>query len=390
MNPSSELPAALRDIYLRLHSEAMNGGSEEIPPQPDIPVSNYLDPARWQQERDVLFRKYPLIAAHGSRIAAGESLALDLAGLPVVLTRDDQGEVRAFLNVCRHRGMRLLEPGEARPCKALVCPYHGWTYQLDGSLRHVLHPEFFPELDTGALGLRQLPCAERHGLVWVLPDADGRLDIDNWLGSLGVDFDWLGVSRDRCWRHDETMRAANWKLIIDAFLESYHIRVLHRNTVYPFFLDATALADRIGPHTRSAVARRGIVDHPQPPDEEKPLRDLCSYSHFVFPNAILVFHPDYTSLITVWPDALDQLGWRHTMLVPPDCMDESWRDHWDKSLALIDDGVFQAEDLYAAEGIQIGLASGANDRLRLGAREYLVAEFHRHVEQALTGQPFSE
>ena len=386
---AGDLPSAMARLFDELAEAARGQMPQQTESLPDIPVTNYLDPERWEAERDVLFRRYPLIAAHGSRLAPGHALALNLAGLPVVLTRNQVGEVAAFLNVCRHRGMRLLEEGEGRRCNALVCPYHGWSYELDGALKNISRPEFFPDVgekERASLALRALPCEERHGLIWVLPDPEGSMDLDSWLGALGEDFDYLGLARDRCWHHSERQREANWKLIIDAFLESYHVRVLHRNTVYPFFLDSVALSHDIGPHTRSAVARRGITELTRRPASEGALREVCTYTHFVFPNAVFIFHPDYTSLITIWPDEVGRLGWKHSMLVPPDRMDDSWRAHWDKSLALIDDGVFQAEDLYAAEGIQVGLASGANESLRLGAMEYLVARFHQHVEQALQGR----
>ena len=152
--------------------------------------------------------------------------------------------------------MRLLDSAEPQPRASLVCPYHGWTYKLDGALRHMPHAAAFGACAEGRRALRQLPCAERHGLIWVLPDAHGDLDLDVYLGTLNDELPWFGMESLVVFRKVEAEYPANWKLIVDAFLESYHIRVLHRDTIYPFFSDGNVASERIGPHIHSLVARR--------------------------------------------------------------------------------------------------------------------------------------
>jgi Rieske 2Fe-2S family protein len=147
-----------------------------------IPVERYFSHLQWEHEITTLFRAHPLIVAHSSELEPGEAMTHDSYGLPLLLCRDKDGALRCFMNVCRHRGMRLLHGAEAQPRASIVCPYHGWTYRLDGALRHIAHAEAFGPCAAHGRALQALPCAERHGLIWVAPDAQGHLDLDVYLG----------------------------------------------------------------------------------------------------------------------------------------------------------------------------------------------------------------
>jgi phenylpropionate dioxygenase-like ring-hydroxylating dioxygenase large terminal subunit len=306
----------------------------------------------------------------------------DATGKPLLIVRDTDGGLHGLLNTCRHRGMRLVED---RACarRTLVCPYHGWTYALDGRLRHVPMAETFPGLDREALELVRFPVAEHGGFVWGNPRPGARLDVNAWLGVIADDLHWLGIPDAVLFRRIETERACNWKLVIEAFLESYHIRVLHRDSIYPFFEDAQAVSDDVGPHIRSVVARRRITEGTVWSEDPREVRDRVTYSYFMFPNTVLIFHPDYASAISLYPLAPGRTRWVHAMLVPANKAGEDWTPHWEKTLALMEGRVFQREDLYAAEGIQEGLTSGANPFVRFGTLEFQLASFHRSIEARL-------
>ena len=134
-----------------------------------IPVSEYTDPQRLQLEIDTLFRQFPVIIGHRSELAEpGQFVTHDIAGVPLLITRGRDREVRAFINVCRHRGARL----ESEPCgkaSTFSCPYHGWTYGLDGALRGLRHASGFGEINKQEFNLVEVPAFERFGLIWVRP-----------------------------------------------------------------------------------------------------------------------------------------------------------------------------------------------------------------------------
>jgi len=223
-----------------------------------------------------------------------------------------------------------------------------------------------------------------------VPSADATIDVAAFLGGLDNELPFFGIDGLRPFRTIRAEYPANWKLIVDAFLEAYHIRVLHKDTIYPFFADGLTATERFGPHIQSLVARRAAEAWSKEQDAELPadmaaLCELVTPSHVVFPNVVTIFHPDYLSLITLYPVGAETLSWTHRMLVPQDRMTADWTPHWEKTFALIQQGVFEKEDIACAIAIQRGLKSGANRHLTAGRAEQGVGWFHAEVERALAG-----
>jgi phenylpropionate dioxygenase-like ring-hydroxylating dioxygenase large terminal subunit len=386
------MPAVTDTTYLVRLAERLVGNIaaeayEMSPDQWTLPVSRYHSDDRLARERATLFRRHPIAVGPASELEPGTCLRHDALGVPLLVARDERGTLHGFLNVCRHRGMRLVDEDGVCRRKGLVCPYHGWTYGLDGTLRHVPHADAFPDVDTGGHGLVAVPVAERHGLVWVLPTPGAGLDVDAYLGAIGADLDAFRLADHVLYRRIDLVRRANWKLVIDAFLEAYHIRVLHRDTIYRFFLDARAASDFVGPHVRSVAARRPAAELAGTPSAAWDLREHFTFTHFVFPNSVFIFHPDYVSHIAVYPVDADHVRWMHAMLIPASEATEQRCAHWEKTLTLIEETVFQREDLFAAEGIQAGVRSGANDVVTFGRLEFVLRHFHTTIDQAIEGTP---
>ena len=381
-----EMPLALAGQLERIRTQLVTRTPQWGDCESHIPVERYTSDAIRDAEVEHLFRTLPLIAAHSSEIGPGQALAHDGYGVPLLLTRGVEGQVRAFLNVCRHRGMRLVAAGPAQDKASIVCPYHGWTYHPDGRLRHMLHAETFDPCPADQTSLVPVPCEERHGLVWVVPQHDTSIDLPAFLGGLDDELPFHAIEELTHFRTVEAEYPANWKLIVDAFLESYHIRVLHRDTIWPFFCDGITAGERYGPHFSSLVARREAQtwadEGAARPQNNEDLRKLATPSHVIFPNTITIFHPDYLSLITLFPVAAGRLRWTHRMLVPRTKTGADWAPHWEKTFRLIEQGVFQKEDIHCAVQIQGGFASGANHHLRAGRIEQALAWFHDNVAKA--------
>jgi phenylpropionate dioxygenase-like ring-hydroxylating dioxygenase large terminal subunit len=395
------LPPHTASMLERIRTQCASGRAEWQDckdPETTVAVDRYTLEGVYQREIKQLFSKLPLIALHSSELQAGQVLAHDGYGVPMLLSRDKDGVVRAHLNVCRHRGTRLVESTTAIDKASIVCPYHGWTYQLDGKLRHRLHAESFDKKDCVDEDLVALPVEERHGLIWVQANTDKAsqpIDIAAYLGELDAEMPFYEIENLTHFRTIEAEYPANWKLIVDAFLESYHIRVLHKNTIAPFFTDGITAGGKFGskqdgkPHIHSLVARRAAQDWSEQADSPLPqnireLSELVTPSQVIFPNTITIFHPDYLSLITLYPTSAGTLRWTHKMLIPKAQSGSDWTPHWEKTFNLIERGVFQAEDIHTAINIQNGFASGANSHLRLGRIEQAVSWFHASVAKHLS------
>lgn len=384
------MPATLADLVERLDQARRTGIREQGEEAGTVPTSHYADPVHWQREQATLFAQWPVVAAHSAELPIGSALPFDALGVPIVITRAADGRARAFFNVCRHRGMALVsgsdaEPAKAKSCKALVCPYHAWTYELDGRLRHRLHAQTFDGIDPATLNLVELPCDEVAGLIFVKRTPGPAFSAAAFLQGLDAHLHWMGLPQMTVFRKVDRVYAANWKLTVDAFLEGYHIRVLHRDTIYPFFADAYTVNLHAGPHQDALVLRRAAFDDFAPPRDRQALCRLATPTQLLFPNTFLIWHPDYVSLIGMFSPAVDQVRWVHTMLIPPDCTGEDWTDHWEKTFQLIEQTVFQKEDIATAVATQRGLASGANTHMHLGRLEHEVLRFHRGIDDVLGG-----
>lgn len=345
-----------------------------------VDASVYTDPARYAAEQERLFARLPLVIAPSALLPERNmAVAHDGFGKPLLITRDKAGEAHVFLNVCRHRGTRLVEGGEPVSAPRLICPYHAWSYTLDGALAGVPRPDAFPGLDKCEYGLKRLPICEAGGLIWFSFDEDADFSEALALAEDFAAFDLAGQYMFRRHTHDVP---ANWKLIMDAFLESYHVARLHAATIGPFFKDGVSTADTIGPHQRSAVGRE-IEAEALAAGDWQTLRRAITFTYQMFPGTVLVVSPDYINLMVLMPQAPGRVLVEDFMLIAETPTTDKALAHWEKSWALLDSGVFGAEDFRACALGQEGLDSGAVDRVTLGTLESGIRLFHDAVEARL-------
>lgn len=211
------------------------------------PVTHYLSEERFADELKLLRRTPVPFCPSAALPENGSYLARAAAGVPIVAVRGADGAVRAFRNACRHRGTQVAQG--AGCAKSFVCPYHAWTYELDGRLRHVPHEDGFPGLDKRAHGLVPVAVQERLGMIFVNQDgADAAIDP---LPAM------LAPGRE-VFSYRETELEVNWKIFLESFIEGYHIRYTHPETFYPYGFDNLNVIDLFGRSGRITYPFRRI------------------------------------------------------------------------------------------------------------------------------------
>ncbi len=385
--PPAPLNAALTRLFRRMLDEMDQTESSEWDGQEGrVETKCYSDPAHLHAEISHVLRKLPLCLGHADQLREpGSMIARDIFDLPLLLVRDRAGEIRVLLNVCRHRGARLvLDENEVCRRTALTCPYHGWTYDLAGKLRNIPAAAGFPTTDKAFHGLKRLPCEVRHGLIWAVLDADATdIDVGSFLDAIDDDITTVGLGTHRFFRQHVRRCPTNWKLMMDAFQEVYHIKTLHRRTIAPFFLDMKTAGEGVGLHTRILVGRDQLPQAHDLPPQAWDVRRHATLTHAIFPNSLLIYHPDATSHMAMFPITPDEMLFVHSFLTPHDPRDEQERSHWERTFEMIDSGVFSAEDLFVSQQIQRGVKSGANDSFVFGRFEQHLRRYHDNLNRLL-------
>lgn len=347
-------------------------------------ASRYVDETLFSKEQAYM-RTLPIMAAHSSELPErGSYLAKDwLEGFPLLLTRDMDGRVHAFANACRHRGSRLTVNG-AGCQRRLMCPYHAWTYDIAGQLKTVPHKSGFPSIDPASVKLKELPSTEVGGFIWVQREGKGPLDVTGYLGDLSEDFKWFGSEEHVLFAETDKVWNANWKILVEGGVESYHFKIAHRETIAPLFRDALSIFDEFGPHFRSVLAKESVKSVLELGEEKQNIREHANILYSLFPMNSILVQPDHFAVILNTPLTAGKTHVKIQTFVPRDApktekMNAHWQANFDFTLKTL------REDFVLAEQIQKGMETGATNELYFGRFEDALTRLHELNNDMIAG-----
>lgn len=383
--------AYLTAIARQLLDYDRSGTTAMAPAPGTIKSSTYTDPTVFECERRELFRKTPQLVCFSSDLPEpGSFRSFDEPGVPILLVRDQGGEIRAFLNACAHRGMRLKDGcGKAR---LLTCPYHAWSFNLDGTLKTINAEDTFGAIDKSTYNLLELPAAEKYGMVFAAATPGVVIDVDAILGDFAPIFEhWrLGdLQHIKSGRFDVK---TNWKLALDTFCEGYHFASLHKDSIADYALSNNSAYDRFGEGLRNhrlAFPNTTIRELHDKPESEWGSTDEVfgqfQLVHFIYPNISLLISPRACEFFQIYPGesvgehiTLYHSYWRGHVPIESEQVRREAEAHFDFIWQVVED-----EDYRAGAMVQKNLNSGLVSRSTFGRNEPALINMHEVFRQSI-------
>ena len=358
------------------------------------PISAYTCPDRAKAEWDQMFQSFPqVMGLSGDLPERGSFLTSYDLGKPILMTRDRDGQFRAFLNVCSHRGTIVeTEPRGRR--NTFSCPFHAWTYDLGGSLVAVPKENHFGEIDKTCHGLVELTAEERHGLLFVHPEPGAAFDLESLLGeTLSAELESWGYGELEFGALDRFDTPMNWKLGVDTFGETYHFQVLHRETLGKQLYGNVQCYDTYGRNHRMMLCSREIDSFRDQPESSWEVLKATTPVYYLFPNVQLIPNGRIpglphsmlqgATLVRIYPVADDPTRSfsQVSFYTHPDVPMEV-REGMSERLARFSE-IIRDEDYVAAASSHIGAESGALTHFVFGRNEPALHHYHNTYNEFL-------
>jgi nitrite reductase/ring-hydroxylating ferredoxin subunit len=375
-------------IVRRMLEHVENGTTDWADDTMRVPASEYTDPAFWEREMDAVFRRLPILVALTHELPeAGDFKTIDILGIPLLITRQADGSARVLMNVCTHRAMTLVaaETGNKR---VFSCPYHAWSFSNDGTLRAVAEMKKFGEDCRGKRDLVQFPCHEQGGLIFAVLDPASELDIRTFLGGMMDDVAAKGFEN---WSYigNRVIHGANWKVALDGYLEGYHFKAAHPETIEPRTFSNIMEFDAYGPHTLIGFPQKSILKLRDVPEQDlwRHENDGYDFIRLFFPNVSIFVAPEITQISQLIPGPTVD---RNTTVLhflhpePPGNDDErAAREQMADWLR----NVVDREDYQVGLQVQRGLLSGLLDDVIFGRNERGNQYVHKLIKFYMAGDP---
>ena len=355
---------------------------ENVPLAATRPNAIFTGRERFDAEQSKVFQRFAVPVTMTAMLPEpGSVVAIEAYGKPLLVSRARDGEFRVFINACQHKGSKLVEDCEVHKQARMTCPYHAWTYGLDGKLIGVARSETFLGLDKSTRGLKQLPSRTWGGVVYAQLDG-GDLDVSQLSDQIAADFTALGIPEAHVYGHKVFQLKANWKVVLEPFLEGYHVQRLHAASIGDKFVDAASVVDTFGPNVRQVTGRIGYDPSMLDENPEGNVHKLITHAYTAFPNVVIVTSQYYTSVMLLMPNDVNHTTVHYFMLTPEAAATEKAAEVFARSYELIIE-VFGGEDFRAAEITQAGLTAGVPEETIYCGLEANIIHYYEAFEKLL-------
>ena len=356
------------------------GTTDRAPSQMRIPLTAYTDEAQFQAERQAVFFESPIAVALSLEIPKpGDFLTQTIMGKPLLFTRDKEGVLHCFINVCRHRGAKVCATEKGHQSR-FSCPYHAWTYRTQGELIGVYGEDSFGDVDRASMGLAELPCDERSGVIFACLTPGEPLDLDNWLGEFASKLADQNLEQWHLYT-ERFLSGAGWKATLDGYLEVYHHDSVHGKTVGPYTVGNLLVHDTWGAHQRMVIARKDITElNDIAPENWEAPESYIRVVHSVFPNLSISAILGGQCLIGfVYPGETSTTTVTRQLILSAEAPETDEQKATIETFSQMTLQAVRDEDYALVATIQGALHAGANDSFLIGRNEPAVQHYHRSI-----------
>mgnify|MGYP000061086381 CR=1 FL=1 len=373
-------------IALRMMEHVENGTTDWAEDTLRVPATEYTDRDFWEREMDATYRSLPVLVGLSHEIPeTGDFFTRDMMDVPLLVTRQADGSAKVLMNVCTHRAMTLV--GEEKGNKRVFsCPYHAWSFSGDGTLRAVAEASKFGEDCRGKRDLVEFPCHEEGGLIFAVLDPKSTVDIRSYLGGMMDDVAAKGFEN---WSYvgNRVIHGANWKVAYDGYLEGYHFKAAHPDTIEPRTFSNIMQFDAHGPHLFIGFPQKSILKLREVPEDQlwQHENDGYDFIRLFFPNTSIFVAPEITQVAQLIPGPTPDRNTTvlHFLHPEPPADDEEKQARETMADWLRD--VVDKEDYQVGLQVQRGLQSGHLDDVIFGRNERGNQFVHRWIHYYMAG-----
>ncbi len=373
----------LLDIKDRLQSLIVNKETDYAKSIYKNPVKEYIDEKKALIEKKVIFERSPICLGTVALVPnIGDWFTVDIANKSILIVRNKKSEISAYLNICSHRGAKLVE-GSGKKAHAFKCPYHSWIYNLDGELKSRPRENAFKEINKEQCSLQKFDLDNNSGFLWLIKDKKSKsmhsLNI-KYLNELLKDHDFNKYQHFKSIKINPKL---NWKLAVDTFLELYHIDELHSKSLAPIIKNDLQLFDSYGKNIRIIGARHSAVKLNRVIKNQREFDIHTIQMRVLFPNTILVCHPDHVEVWQIFPkDKVNECEVSFSLYTKEPFFSKSSIRHWENNFNLALNAVVQ-EDFPLGENVQKGFYASPKRNIIFGKNEPALQHFHKKIKSAL-------
>ena len=365
----------------RLLAHNLNGTTDQADGIMVKPVADYIDNEVISSEVNKIFYDYPVPIALSAELKDNNSYkATKVIDTPLLITKGEDGVVRTFINICKHRGAPVCPEGIGKKSK-FNCTYHGWMYDNTGNLVNIFKSDTFGDIDKSKIKLTELFCEERSGFIWACLNPDIKYDLNEWMNGFDVELDDIDLKNWHLFKSIK-INGPMWKLCWDGYTDGYHHHMVHPETVGKNTIVNLIAHDTYGPHQRFAFGLKNINELSDIEEKDWEPENHLRLIHSVFPNSSISAIQNQHCLVSIIfpsPDLQETITTQYILCLKEPKTKEEIKEA--EEFAELSRTAIIDEDYPINFKIQESIHSKANTEFLFGKNEPIQQHYHNWIDK---------